>query len=445
MMHTIGPIPLITVHRAKSLRRGQSLRQSTFEIPAVPPSQRPHITNHPPHRSPLIQLGGPTTNNPVTTRSLLSLKDASRQRLKTNSRQGSSSRSISSPVTPERNLIRSTRIGARLLQFAGEWSFLPPRMALFLKRGYHWEWKDRPPRLGSPVLREESGRVQEQVQKLVDSGAIYEVQPQPCLVSRIFAIPKHPTGWRLILDVSDLNQLLVVPSFKMTNHRSLASLLQHPAAWVASLDLKDAYMHVPIRPNLHKFLALTCWKKLFFFRSLPFGLAPAPWLFSALMEQALNQLRKQGIQVLGYIDDLIFWHQDKDTLSAQVARAMVFLDQLGLTINVEKSHPSPTSSLTWLGVVWHADRGTWFPQQRLLQDIQSAALALTIAPKSSRRSWESLQGSIAFVAQINARVEHWAHNLARLSCFDHKTHRDVLVALPQKLKDQLPRWVRIEK
>ena len=204
-------------------------------------------------------------------------------------------------------------------------------------------------------------------------------------------------------------------------------------------------MHVLIRPNFHKFLALTCWKKLFFFRSLPFRLAPAPWLFSALMEQALNQLRKQGIQVLGYIDDLIFWHQDKDTLSAQVAKAMVFLDQLGLTINVEKSNHSPTSSLTWLGVVWHADRGTWFPQQRLLQDIQSAALALTIAPKSSRRSWESLQGSIAFVAQINARVEHWAHNLARLSCFDHKTHRDVLVALPQKLKYQLPRWVRIEK
>ena len=272
------------------------------------------------------------------------------------------------------------RIGARLLQFASRWSFLPPRMTIFLKRGYHWEWSGAPPALKQPRLLKQSLRVQEQVQTLLDQGAIYEVNPQPCILSRVFVVPKFPTGSRLILDVSDLNQHIVIPSFKMTNHRSLASLLQ-PPAWVASLDLKDAYLHIPMRKNLHKFLALTCWGRLFFFRALPFGLAPAPWLFSALMEHALGELRKEGVQVLGYIDDLIFWHQDKAILSHQVSRAMLFLESLGLTINRLKSQPSPVSSLTWLGIVWQAQIGTWCPQTKLLEDIQDLAINLETCTK----------------------------------------------------------------
>ena len=58
----------------------------------------------------------------------------------------------------------SNMIGARLLQFTGAWSFLPPRMACFVRRGYHWEWKEKPPRLRIPSLLEQSGRVQ----KLLD-------------------------------------------------------------------------------------------------------------------------------------------------------------------------------------------------------------------------------------------------------------------------------------
>ena len=101
----------------------------------------------------------------------------------------------------------------------------------------------------------QSPDVQVQVQRLLDLGAIYEVAPQPCFLSRIFVVPKVPTGWRLILDVSALNEYIVIPSFKMSNHASLRQALS-PPVWLASLDLKDAYLHVPVRQNLHKFLAL---------------------------------------------------------------------------------------------------------------------------------------------------------------------------------------------
>ena len=125
--------------------------------------------------------------------------------------------------------------------------------------------------------------MQLQVQNLLDLGAIYEVPVKSCFLSRIFTVPKEPTGSRLILDVSALNEYIAIPTFTMSNHTALSQRLVAPA-WLASLDLKDAYLHVPMRQNLHRFLALSCWGKLFFFRALTFGLAPAPWLFSMLIE-----------------------------------------------------------------------------------------------------------------------------------------------------------------
>ena len=130
-------------------------------------------------------------------------------------------------------------------------------------------------------------------------------------------LPWEPTGTRLILDVSALNEYITVPSFTMTNHATLRQRLIAPA-WLVRLDLKDAYFHVPIRQNLHKFLALSCWGKLFFFRALSFGLAPAPWLFSVLMEAVLTYLRLEGIDILSYLDDLVLWNPCKLELGRQI-------------------------------------------------------------------------------------------------------------------------------
>ena len=317
---------------------------------------------------------------------------------------------MATPISPKAaSAEASTRIGARLSSFHEQWrAVLPDQLYIHVKRGYHWTWLDNPPSLKEPRLLSQKPEIQAQVQTLLDLGAIYEVPNQPCFLSRIFVIPKDPVGSRLILDVSDLNKFLKVPTFKMSNHSSLSKLLPTPA-WMASLDLKDAYLHVPIRNNLHKFLALTCWGKLFFFRALPFGLATAPWLFTTLVESVLGKLRNKGFNILAYIDDLVLWNKSKDELQVQVQETISLLKSLGLTINVKKSNPSPSLSLTWVGVIWDSHTGTWFPKQRNLDEIQSLAIRLRDSGKGSRRQWERLCGIIAFVAQVNRRAKHYSH------------------------------------
>ena len=139
----------------------------------------------------------------------------------------------------------SARIGARLQNFHTEWEkILSEPLATHVRRGYHWSWKEKPPPLFLPKLSAQRPDVQLQVQNLLDLGAIYEVPVQKCFLSRIFTVPKEPTGTRLILDVSTLNEYISVPSLTMTNHVTLRQRLVAPA-WMASLDLKDAYLHVP--------------------------------------------------------------------------------------------------------------------------------------------------------------------------------------------------------
>ena len=352
----------------------------------------------------------------------------------------------SSKVTSSSLLTNASnaRIGARLSLFHEHWKeVLPDHLYLHIKRGYHWCWLDDPPRLKEPRLEMQNLEVQAQVQALLDLGAIYEVQRQPCFLSRIFVVPKDPVGSRLILDVSTLNKYLKVPTFKMSNHASLSKLLPSPA-WMASLDLKDAYLHVPIRNNLHKFLALTCWGKLFFFRALPFGLATAPWLFSTLVEAVLVKLRAKGINILGYIDDLVLWNTSKDELHVQVQESIALLVSLGLTINAKKSNPSPTSSLSWVGVVWDSREGSWFPKQKNLDEIQALATHLQDAQQGSRRQWEKLCGMVAFIAQINRRAKHFSHLISRLSLFDHALDRDKVVKFHPYLIKGLEPWTKVD-
>ena len=107
-----------------------------------------------------------------------------------------------------------------------------------------------------------------QVQLLTAKGAIYPVPDQPAFISPIFLVPKSTGDWRLILDFSSLNSFMKTPKFWMTDHASLADL-PSPPAWMASLDLWDAYLLIPIRPNLHKFLAFRTESQLWFFKFCP--------------------------------------------------------------------------------------------------------------------------------------------------------------------------------
>ena len=93
----------------------------------------------------------------------------------------------------------------------------------------------------------------EEVEALLRKGAIEEVAPSPGFYSRVFVEPKKDGGWRPILNLKQLKTFLISPPFRMDTARDVALLLR-PGDWTASIDLKDAFFHIPVNRRFRRLL-----------------------------------------------------------------------------------------------------------------------------------------------------------------------------------------------
>ena len=122
--------------------------------------------------------------------------------------------------------------------------------------GYVLPFISRPNLVRAPLIQSGYKALQKElsltscIQSLLSKNAIERVENVKSLgfYSRLFLVPKPHQRWRPVIDLSRLNTFLLVERFKMETPESItASLI--PGEWVSSIDLADAYLHIPIHPN----------------------------------------------------------------------------------------------------------------------------------------------------------------------------------------------------
>ena len=332
--------------------------------------------------------------------------------------------------------------GGRLQLFQEAWVDAAASTRAIIKRGFHWEWISKPPALSTPKLVAGAPELGEEVSQLLQKGAIYKVPLQPCFPANLFSVPKASAESRPIIDLSRLNKFIKAPHFTMTNHNTLRGLITE-AAWGASLDLQDAYMHIPIRKNLHKFMAFSHGHQLYFFKVLPFGLNVAPMIFTKILKHPLSRLHQESIPVLAYLDDWITWAPNKIILQINLRKILTTLRGLGFLINLKKSHLTPTSDITWLGVRWFQQDGLWDVPPSFKEKIVLEANQLLHARVVSRRNWESFTGKLAFLGQIHKHLRPSISLLSHPQYLAPAKFRDKKVPLPESLREGLKRWTTL--
>ena len=144
---------------------------------------------------------------------------------------------------------------------------------------------------------------------------------------------------RIILDLSSLNEHIQCDKFRMLTIAQVRTLLP-PGNVTISIDLTDAYWHIPIARNLAPYLGFKLGKQKYAFRAMPFGLNIAPRVFTKLAEAIIQVLRDQNILVAAYLDDWIIWAPSKEECINSARKVIRFLKSLGFQINV-KSLDSP--------------------------------------------------------------------------------------------------------
>ncbi len=162
-----------------------------------------------------------------------------------------------------------------------------------------------------------------------------EVVPPPVspgYYSSIFLVPKPNGQVRPVFNLSKINLFIVCPHFKMETARSIQEALL-PGEYVISIDLKDAYFHIPIHPKFRRYLRFYFQGVVYQFRVLPFGINIAPSVFTRVIEAVSCPLRKSGIKLHTYIDDWLLRHMLASTLLSDRDITLNHLLKLGFLLN----------------------------------------------------------------------------------------------------------------
>ena len=138
---------------------------------------------------------------------------------------------------------------------------------------------------------------------LVAKGAVELASlPSPGFYSRLFVVWKTSGSWRPVIDFSHLNRFVDVSPFQMETIQSVL-LSVRQGDWMASIDLKEAYLQAPVHPASRHFLRFVFRDRVYQFKALCFGLSTALQVFTRVMASVSAILHSMGIRMRRYLDD----------------------------------------------------------------------------------------------------------------------------------------------
>ena len=219
--------------------------------------------------------------------------------------------------------------------------------------------------------------LREEVRTMLCKGAVEEVPVVDCtpgFYSRMFLVRKKSGAWRPIIDLSAFNKHVDSPHFKMETPRGIIAAVEKDM-WATSVDLKDAYFHIPIKKSARKYLRFTCDGRVFQFRAMPFGLTTAPLVFTKLLQVVVSYLHSRSIDVHIYFDDSLMLHMVRESLRRDTRMVLKLLLKVGFIPSREKSEVSPSQDFVFLGYRFNTVLGIVLPPEDKFVKAQDLALA----------------------------------------------------------------------
>ena len=163
-------------------------------------------------------------------------------------------------------------------------------------------------------------------------------------VSNIFLVPKkEKNSFRMILNLNKLNKFVIHRHFKMDSIKDVQRLVAR-GFWVSTCDIIDAFPHLAANRDQQNLLQFM-WKD----KTMPQGLASAPYEFTRLCRKIAGFLHRQGVYCIFYIDDVVVIGSSFQRCSDSLSLVVRTLQNCGFLINVKKSLLIPAQGAPVLG------------------------------------------------------------------------------------------------
>ena len=355
-------------------------------------------------------------------------------------------------LNPNNEISRSQHhpVGARLQLFWKAWNYhlVDPWVITVLREGYRVPFHHPPPLSLIPMdfpsysgNKEKFLALQAEVAEMLQKNAIEEVPgTDPGFYNRLFLVLKASGSWRPVLDVSRLNAFVVKTKFSMETSQSVLDAIQQ-GDWMISMDMKDAYFHIPIHPASRPYLRFTFGTKVYQFRALCFGLTTAPQVFTRVLAPLAKIVHLAGFKIILYLDDWLVIASSRE----EVLRAKKFvLDlalELGILINMEKSHLEPTQVIEYLGMSIDSNHFWVSPTQKRVSNASKIIEEFLCSKEKPAKTWQSLLGHMSslekFVTGSRLRIRPLQYHFNRI--WDRKSQR-ALLPIPADLTQDLLWW-----
>lgn len=252
-------------------------------------------------------------------------------------------------------------------------------------------------------------KVEKLILKEVKKGNYKFLDRKPTIVSAIGVVPKGGGEYRLIHDCSlpegdSLNSYS--PEYEKYTYESVDSAVNliKPGYFVAKIDIKSAYRHIPIHPRSQEATGLE-WTfadgttRYMYDVKLPFGARASPTHFHRISQSIKRMMERRGYNVVAYQDDFLCVAETYDTCLDAWVTMIELLLQLGLEVNRDKL-VAPCTCLVFLGIQIDTVQCNLALPEDKLQDICALLDAFLKMRRATKRQFMSLAGKLNFAARV---------------------------------------------
>jgi hypothetical protein len=247
--------------------------------------------------------------------------------------------------------------GGRLSHFADNWSASNQFLGSVLASGVEARFlHDEPPAPfdhGEPSFSEEmNALVDLEVASMKAKLAILEIpEEEAFLICKMFLVAKKGGGFRPVLNLRPLNRFTVPKHFKMEGLPVVKETLR-PNDWMCSVDLSDAFFHVPLHPNSQKYFQFRWRGKLYQYRVCPFGWSRSPQWFQALTRHITSICRREfNFRLVCYLDDFLMFGTSKKEAEKNCQVLLCLLRHFGFSPNLKKTRQVAAQRREFLGMI----------------------------------------------------------------------------------------------
>lgn len=178
---------------------------------------------------------------------------------------------------------------------------------------------------------------------------IQKCDKKPYCVSPINCVPKKKGDFRLITYLRYVNSKCIHPKFSNEDSNDVIEIVR-PKDYVVTADLKNGFYHLPVHKEHQELLGFQ-YKNIYYkWTVLPFGHCCSPYFFNKILRPVISFLRSKGFKIVLYVDDFILFGK-QDILERQTQQFIQLLEDLGWTINFEKSSLKPELSKRFIGYI----------------------------------------------------------------------------------------------